>query len=471
MPRCRRSAATTKLLTRLVPITKVDHPRLSDCGRRAKQLVHQLTAERNERRNTCGEAYKRARQCFEAFDFDGAAAAMAEVPPALQHESAEELRAAVASRREEIAKLTEEVREAVRQRRLLELPEKIERLLSLKPDHAMAKKLAEQVHDSFLRAAEKHLAARQYQDAHALLSQIDPHVRTPQTQELFQRAAELAWLDWDLRKSPVIDKTLLGVAERLRRLAPDDARVVKLLKELHRRSGGDGPSRGGPLTWARPPQPTALGLPVEWLAGLGRLTCAAGMDQIDLLRYPGRFVVAGGLALAGIKQDALRINLFSDEQRGMLRRVTRLVRPRSTRRAWGIDVGASGLKAVKLAWDEAEEQAVVEVAVSVDHAKSLRHAANEEEEETLVKQTVQAFLDRHQTQGERVCVGLPGRMALCRQLELPPTDQGKVSRLVHYEAQQQFPFALDQMAWDFDLLRCDGGQSNDAANGPGIRAY
>src|SRR5208337_2015150 len=51
-------------ITRLVPITKVDHPRLADCGRRAKQLVHQLTAERNEQRNTCGEAYKRAQQCF-----------------------------------------------------------------------------------------------------------------------------------------------------------------------------------------------------------------------------------------------------------------------------------------------------------------------------------------------------------------------------------------------------------------------
>jgi hypothetical protein len=49
------------------------------------------------------------------------------------------------------------------------------------------------------------------------------------------------------------------------------------------------------------------------------------------------------------------------------------------RKAWGIDIGASGLKAVKLVWDDAKQQAIVEAVTLIEHAKLLNYAVNDGE--------------------------------------------------------------------------------------------
>jgi Tfp pilus assembly PilM family ATPase len=180
--------------------------------------------------------------------------------------------------------------------------------------------------------------------------------------------------------------------------------------------------------------------------------CVETPAQPDLLRHPGRFAVACGLALTGIKQAVLPINLLSAEQRGVLSRVTHLMRSRSPRSAWGIDIGGSGLKAVKLAWDEGKQRAVVEATALIEHAKPLSHAANEAEERRLIKETLEAFVNGRKTKPEHLCVGLPGRMALCRPIELPPIEAARVPKFLQFEAAYQFPVPLQQLAWDFQMF-------------------
>ncbi len=158
-----------------------------------------------------------------------------------------------------------------------------------------------------------------------------------------------------------------------------------------------------------------------------------------------------------MKQAAMDINLLTDRQRGVLGMVSQLVRSRNEPTAWGLDLGVSSLKAVLLSWDDAKSQAVIDRAVLVEHAKPLSQAVNEAEEHRLVADSLKAFLQNHSTKGHRVCAGLPGRMALGRQFDLPPVDAAKVPRLVEFEARQQFPIPLDQLAWDYQFF-------DDAAN-------
>ena len=146
------------------------------------------------------------------------------------------------------------------------------------------------------------------------------------------------------------------------------------------------------------------------------------------------------------------MNLLAADQRGVLSRVGQMVRSRGERSAWGIDLGPSGLKAVKLAWDEEKQQAVIEAAALIEHAKLLSHAANEAEERRLVGDTLKAFLDSQETKSAQVCVGMPGRMALSRPLEVPPIDAAKVPKFVEFEARYQFPFPPEQLSWDFQLF-------------------
>ena len=204
----------------LVRITKSEHPGAADYVARAKQLILEVAAERDRRRAEADENCQLARERWAAFDVDGAIELLESVPPTLRGKKMEEFRAEVLARRQEIATLHQELRSAVRQNRLLDLPPKIERLLVLKPDHAYCLDLAEKVQQRVIEAAEKHLLDHQYDQALSLLEQIAPHVRTRRAEQLHRQVAELACLAWDLRNAPLVDGTLLAVAERLRRVAP-----------------------------------------------------------------------------------------------------------------------------------------------------------------------------------------------------------------------------------------------------------
>jgi len=437
----------------LARIRKTDHPRLTEYAARANRLVTQLSAQRRQQQVATEEARRRAKQCLAAFDYDGAAHFVENVPLPLQDEEMQQLRDQITKRRQEIGDLAEELRNAVGRKQLLELPPHIERLLALKPDHAYARSVAGQVQKRLIAAAKKMLEEHRYDQALHLLNQISGWADAPEFQPLCRQAAELAWLDWDLRNAPVIDKTLIAVADRLRRMAPNDAHAAGLCDELQRRLRlAKGKQHHQPLQWARPPKQTPLGIPVEWLTGFRRVACAESLDRSDLSQYPGRFAVACGLALAGIKQAGLQINLLSGQQQGILRRAKLLMRSQTTRSAWGIDLGASGLKAVRLAWDEAKRQAVIQSAVLIEHAKALSHAANDAEEKRLVAETLKAFLNSHQIKNDLVCVGLPGRKVFTREIDLPPVDLAKALKLVQFEALHQFPIPLDQLAWDYHLL-------------------
>lgn len=435
----------------LAPVTKNKHPRLLTYAGRASQLLSQLVAERDRRRIAAAESAHRAKSLFEANDYDQAARLLDEIPQAFRSEEIDNLASQIAARRQEIAELTEALRDGVRTKRLSGLLPKIERLLVLKPDHPYAGTLARQVSEHLVGAAEKKLAAHQYDEALRLLEQISPSVRGARSQQLYRQAAELAWLDRDLRNAPVIDATLLAVAERFRRLAPNDARGIARCEGIERRRAALRGEKPQTLTpWAAPPRETPVGVPVEWFADSPRMACDGESESV-LSQSPGRFAVACGLGLAGVKRAALQINLLSAEQRGVLRRFARLLQAGSAHASWGLDLSASGLKAVKLRWDASQGRAAIETAVLMEHAKPLNYAVNEAESNKLVADTLKAFVEKYHPKTECVCVGLPGRMALSRQVEMPPIEKAKISKMIEFEAQQQFPFPLEQLAWDYQV--------------------
>lgn len=445
----------------LSPIAKNDHPRLAEYAAKAGQMIRQLNAQLARRQIVAEESLQRAEQCYAAFDYEAAQRVLGDVPRSLLTEPMQNLLQQCAARQEEVETLTRELHEAVQAKRLLDCLPRIERLLAIKPDHDDAKTLSEKIQRHLIAAAEKRLAKHQYDEARRLIEQIAPAQRTPRAQEVRERAAELAWLMWDLRNAPVIDKTLTAVAERLQQAASDHPQIVKLCDEVRRRFElAQAAGRQTPAPWASSPKETALGVPVDWISGFRRLACAETVDAADLSQQPGRFAIACGLALTGIKQSIVPINLLANQHQGVLSRVTQLVRPRNTRTAWGIDLGASGLKAVKLAWNEKQQQATIEDAMLVEHAKSLMHAANEVEEKKLVGDTIARFAKRLEGKTERLCMSIPARMSLGRQIEFPPADPVKTAKLVQFEARSQFPFPLEQLAWDFHLF-------DNAPSGPG----
>ena len=259
-PRCDPPAGSTRPLPCWLPSPR----RSSPPGRyvsRAKQLIRQLAAER-ERRRIVAE---------EPVDAPGNALtpSTTTAPPRI-------LESAAALRNGDIEELRATDRRAAggnRHARQKNCARRCARSAcsTCRPHRAVAGPEARSClcqgagrasAEALVDAAEKQLAEHHYDEALRLLEQIAPHLRSPHTQELYRQAAELAWLTWDLRNAPVVDETLAAVAERLRRLAPDDARAAETMRRASTPARlAEGRAARTPLPWARPPQPTPLGVP------------------------------------------------------------------------------------------------------------------------------------------------------------------------------------------------------------------
>lgn len=446
-------------LALLGPISRNGHPGLEELAQLAAATIQRLTQERARRVAEAEAAVDSARDRLAASDYEGAIHVLEQISlPFRTGEAADLLNEATRSA-QEVATLSEELRQAVQQKRTDELPARLGRLLSIKPDHAQAQRLAERFRRRLCEAARDRLAQHRYDAALECLEQIPQPARDAEVEELREQAAELASLWWSLQNAPVVDKVLLSMGHRLIKTSPGDPRSQKLLAELQRRAAlprSDARRTGVP--WAAAPEQTHVGYPVDWVTGFQRIRYAEGFDPSLLVEHPGCFFVAAGLALQGLGLAEVNTNLLPQD-RSVLGRMGRLMRTRSARAAWGIDLSSSGLKAVRLAIDPRDGQVAIEACDHIEHRKLLSQAVNEEDERGLIEETVRAFLGRNDCKGDRTCLGLPGRMAFSRQINLPIMDPAKLPAAVQYEAKRCIPFSLDDLVWDYEVLDPRDGET------------
>lgn len=120
---------------------------------------------------------------------------------------------------------------------------------------------------------------------------------------------------------------------------------------------------------------------------------------------------------------------------------------------WGIDMGRCALKAVKL---RAAADGMVEVlAVEyVEHDKILSQPDADKHE--LIAASLEKFLSRHDLSRDRVALSVPGQHTLARFTKLPPVAPKRIPDIVRYEADQQIPFDMDEVIWDYQTFQTEG---------------
>lgn len=117
--------------------------------------------------------------------------------------------------------------------------------------------------------------------------------------------------------------------------------------------------------------------------------------------------------------------------------------------AWGIDVGVTSLKAIKLR-KEGGGGVAVEAFDVVEHEHFLTEPDVNRDE--TIRHTLQQFLERNSLRREAVFVGVPGSSTFARFVKLPPVEPKKVPEIVRFEAMQQIPFPLEQVNWDYQTF-------------------
>ncbi|HMD55556.1 MAG TPA: type IV pilus assembly protein PilM [Phycisphaerae bacterium] len=117
--------------------------------------------------------------------------------------------------------------------------------------------------------------------------------------------------------------------------------------------------------------------------------------------------------------------------------------------AWGIDIGTTALKAMKVRREG--DKVFLEALEFIEHRRFLNEPDVDRKE--VVRESLARFLESHPLRSETVYIAASGATSFARFVKLPPVEPKKIPEIVRFEAIQQIPFPLDQVNWDFHAFR------------------
>ena len=115
--------------------------------------------------------------------------------------------------------------------------------------------------------------------------------------------------------------------------------------------------------------------------------------------------------------------------------------------AWGIDIGESAVRAAKLKVDSNGAQILaLDVIPRTGRAEGYSYLDKDEQ----VREALCTFAGHSKIGASRVALSVPGA-GFDKFISLPAVSMKQVPQIVKYEARQQIPFPLEEVAWAYQL--------------------
>jgi len=118
-----------------------------------------------------------------------------------------------------------------------------------------------------------------------------------------------------------------------------------------------------------------------------------------------------------------------------------------------VDFGAGSLKLAEFEINEAGGLRLKQYALKALGAEGAQDSARE----ALIQKTLQETIAQHAIKARTVNVCAPGFHVFSKFVKLPPVDASKVTQIIQYEAQQNVPFPLEEVVWDYQILGSTAG--------------
>src|SRR5215470_2529428 len=113
-----------------------------------------------------------------------------------------------------------------------------------------------------------------------------------------------------------------------------------------------------------------------------------------------------------------------------------------------VDFGAGSLKLAEFEVNEEGGLRLKQYAIKSLGAEGSQETARE----AVVLKALQELLAQKGIKARNVNVCAPGFHVFSKFVKLPPVDPGKVTQIIQYEAQQNVPFPLQEVVWDYQIL-------------------
>ena len=118
-----------------------------------------------------------------------------------------------------------------------------------------------------------------------------------------------------------------------------------------------------------------------------------------------------------------------------------------------VDFGAGSLKLAEFETNEAGGLVLRQYAI-----KSLGlEGSQETKREALILKTLQELIASLGIKAKDINVCAPGFHVFSKFVKLPPVEASKVTQIIQYEAQQNVPFPLAEVVWDYQILGTTAG--------------
>jgi type IV pilus assembly protein PilM len=112
------------------------------------------------------------------------------------------------------------------------------------------------------------------------------------------------------------------------------------------------------------------------------------------------------------------------------------------------DFGAGSLKLAEFEQNEAGGLRLKQYGI-----KTLGlEGSQESTREAVILKALQELLSEKSFGSKQINVCAPGFHVFSKFVKLPPVDTSKVTQIIRYEAQQNVPFPLDEVVWDYQIL-------------------
>src|SRR6266446_5003367 len=120
----------------------------------------------------------------------------------------------------------------------------------------------------------------------------------------------------------------------------------------------------------------------------------------------------------------------------------------NTKSFLAVDFGAGSLKLAEFEINEAGSLRLRQYGLRTLGAEG----AQESTREATILKALQDMMAEKGIKAKNVNVCAPGFHVFSKFVKLPPVDAGKVTQIIQYEAQQNVPFPLSEVVWDYQIL-------------------
>ena len=118
-----------------------------------------------------------------------------------------------------------------------------------------------------------------------------------------------------------------------------------------------------------------------------------------------------------------------------------------------VDFGAGTLKLAEFEINEAGGLRLKQYGFRPLGAEGSQETARE----AIIQKALQDTITEKGVKARTVNVCAPGFHVFSKFVKLPPVDAGKVTQIIQYEAQQNVPFPLEEVVWDYQILGSTAG--------------